>query len=180
MTESKVIGEKASSVETVTLVGREVALTPFCTYKFQEACRLLAEIVEHFGIKEIMDNLASLPENPSWGQLAIAVIPLLPKILRELPDAAGEFVATCAIPKQRLYELYDEEGGIAAEVRAMKKELLFESNPAEMTHAMAKFMACLRIEDLGNEVKQVLAVFQGLTGTEEPEQPTSRRRRRTG
>jgi hypothetical protein len=139
---------------------------------------LLADIVERFGIKDILDNLGGLGENPSIAQMGYAVAPLLPKILKELPGAVGEFVAVCMIPKQKLCELYDEEGGIQAEKETVIKDLLFNSDPIETTHALAKFLSCLRIEDLGNEMKQVAEVFRGLTTQEQPK--SRRRQRKTG
>jgi len=111
-------------------------------------------------------------------QMGYAVAPLLPKMLKELPDAVGEFVAVCAIPKQRLSELYDEEGNIQAEVKVVRKDLLFNSTPTEITRALGKFLGCLRIEDLGNEMKQVAEVFRNLLVQEQPK--TTRRRRRSG
>jgi len=182
MSESTVVKESASEVKRVEIAGAEVALTDFCTYKFQEACRILAEIIEHFGVKEIIDNLAGLGESPTMGQLVYAVTPLLPKILRQLPDKAREFVAVCCIPDSKLEELYDESGGIEAEVKSVSKHILFNSQPVEVTRALTSFIGCLQIEDLKNEMGQVAETFRSLTGQEEIQEKTTtkRRRRRSG
>jgi len=167
MSSETVIREPSTNVESITLAGEQIALTPFCTYKFQEACRLLGQMVERFGVKELLDSLAGLPEEPTAVQQLYVFAPLLPKLTKELPDAVREFVAVCSVPDKRLEELYDEQGGIAAEVQRQSKRLLFQSTAAEVTHALAAFLRCLEVEALKNELGQVAEAFSGLMRPQE-------------
>jgi hypothetical protein len=177
MTET-VVKEFVGGNETVEIAGMSVVLAPFCTYKFSEACRLVAQIVEKFGIGELLESIGGLGEDVSATQAGLTIAPLLPKVLRELPDAVREFVAVCCISDAELEELYDEPNAISMKVISVSKDLLFKSRPSELTHAFAKFLGCLEIEDLKNEIGQVVETFQGLMG--QPQVQPKRRTRRRG
>jgi len=168
-----VVREMVEKREVVVVAGREVVLAPLCTFKFQEACRLLAEMIEKFGIGEILESIGGLGENATATQAGLTLAPLLPKILKELPDAVRRFVAVCCIPDKELMELYGTPNGIAERVEEVERELLFTGKPSELTRAFGKFLGCLEIEDLKNEVSGVATTFQSLMG----QSPSPRKRR---
>jgi hypothetical protein len=171
-----VVRESVDGVETVEIAGMEVALTPFCTYKFQEACRLVAEMVEEFGVGELLENIGGLGgEDVTATQAGLTLAPLLPKVLRQLPDAVRRFVAVCCIPDVRLRELYDEANGIKKEREEIEALLLFSARPSELAHAFGKFLGCLEINDLKNEIGQVVETFQGLMSQPQPKKRARRR-----
>lgn len=163
MSDSTVIREKATGVETVTLAGQTITVTPFCNYKFNEACRLLAEMIEEAGVQELMGVfVVAAGESPLHQAMAFA--PILPKMLRKLPDSVCNFVALCNISNDKLMELYGKDPGIAGEVGKQAKEILFKAQTPETVHALGVYLAMLDLQELGNEIRQAANVFSDLVG----------------
>lgn len=148
-------------VTSITLAGTEYTLTTFCNYKFQQASRLLAQIIESFGIQAVLDGMAKLPENPSPIQGLYVFSPLIPKLLQALPDAVCEFVALCCVPNATLKEAYRKEGGIVKAMADIKAELLFDATPAELTRAFAAFVPMLDLDDLKNALGEAAEALGG-------------------
>jgi hypothetical protein len=171
MSDKIVVREPATGVETVTLAGEEITLTPFCNYKFQEGCRLLAEMIEECGIQDIMEALVVSVGKSTLHQ-AIAFAPILPKALEKLPESVYRFVALCAIPNNTLEELYDTDPGIPGKVKEQEKRILFRSQAPETVHAFGVFMGMLQMEELGNELRQAAQAFSDLVGVTGEEEET--------
>lgn len=163
MSDSTVIREQATGVEAVTLAGKKVAVTPFCNYKFSEACRLLAEMIEEAGVQELMSVfVVAAGESPLHQAMAFA--PILPKMLRKLPESVCNFVALCSIANDKLLKLYGKDPGITGEVEKQAKEILFKSEPPELVHALGVYLGMLDLQELGNEIRQAADVFSSLVG----------------
>jgi len=170
-----VVREFVEKREVVEIAGREIVLGPLCTYKFQVACGLVAEMVEKFGVAEILENIGGLGEDVTAAQAGLTLAPLLPKILRELPDAVRAFVAICCIADGDLLELYIVPNAIAERVQQVEGDLLFKCTESELIHAFGKLLGLLEINALKNEIGQVVETFQGLMT-----QPQTKSRRRRG
>jgi len=169
-----VVKEFVEKREVVRIAGREVVLSPLSTYKFNEACRLVADIIDKFGVGELLENIGGLGENVTAAQAGLTLAPLLPKVLKQLPGAVVRFVAVCCMADEDLMELYFTPNAIAEKREQIEAELLFKTTEKELVSAFGKFLGLLEINALKNELSQVVETFQGLMGQT---QTKSRRRR---
>ena len=68
-----VVKEFVEKREVVRIAGREVVLSPLSTYKFNEACRLVADIIDKFGVGELLENIGGLGENATAAQAGLTL-----------------------------------------------------------------------------------------------------------
>jgi hypothetical protein len=118
-----------------------------------------------------MEEIGKLSGDVTAAQAGVALAPLLPKVLRELPGAVTEFVAVCCIPDHELKMMYGTPNVIKEEVERISTEIMFESKPDELLAAFGKFLGCLEVNALKNELAQVVTTFNDLMSQPQMQAP---------